>query len=99
MQPSLAGGAVQNASNVKVQVKKVPGTASPEDSAVVHGLVCRKNVAHKRMRTHIKQPRIIMLGNTLEYHRTKHKLSSFDTLLDQVCHRQILLRLLTVLWC
>lgn len=66
------------------QVKKVPGTASPEDSAVVHGLVCRKNVAHKRMRTHIKQPRIIMLGNTLEYHRTKHKLSSFDTLLDQV---------------
>ena len=67
-----------------LQVKKVPGTASPEDSAVVHGLVCRKNVAHKRMRTHIKQPRIIMLGNTLEYHRTKHKLSSFDTLLDQV---------------
>lgn len=57
---------------------------APGDSRVVHGLVFRKNVVHKLMRTHITQPRIMMLGSMLEYHRTTGKLSSFDTLLEQV---------------
>ncbi|KAK9819645.1 hypothetical protein WJX72_000689 [[Myrmecia] bisecta] len=66
-----------------IKVKRVANVGTPEDSAVVHGLVCRKNVAHRRMQTHVDQPRIMMLGSTLEYQRTAHKLSSFDTLLDQ----------------
>lgn len=56
----------------------------PADSRLVNGLVFRKNVVHKLMRTRIVQPRIMMLGNMLEYHRTTGKLSSFDTLLEQV---------------
>ena len=57
---------------------------TPHDSKVVNGLVFRKNVIHKLMRSHIAQPRIMMLGSMLEYHRTTGKLSSFDTLLEQV---------------
>ncbi len=48
------------------------------------GLVCRRKLAHKRMPSRVVQPRIMMLASTLEYHRTQHKLSSFDTLLQQV---------------
>lgn len=66
------------------QVKKVVGVETPERSVVVDGLVCRKNVAHRRMRTTIRQPRIMMLASTLEYQRTANKLSFFDTLLDSV---------------
>lgn len=56
----------------------------PEDSKVVNGLVFRKNVVHKLMKSHIVQPRVMLLGSMLEYHRTSGKLSSFDTLLEQV---------------
>ena len=66
------------------QVKRVADVGVPGDSRVVGGLVFRKNVVHKLMRTHITQPRIMMLGSMLEYHRTSGKLSSFDTLLEQV---------------
>lgn len=66
------------------QVKRVADVGAPSDSRVVDGLVFRKNVVHKLMRTHISQPRIMMLGSMLEYHRTAGKLSSFDTLLEQV---------------
>ena len=55
----------------------------PGDSCLVDGLVCRRKLAHKRMPSRVKQPRIMMLASTLEYHRTQHKLSSFDTLLQQ----------------
>lgn len=68
------------------QVKRVADVGAPSDSRVVHGLVFRKNVVHKLMRSHIAQPRIMMLGSMLEYHRTTGKLSSFDTLLEQVRH-------------
>lgn len=65
-------------------MKRVADVGSPLDSRVVNGLVFRKNVVHKLMRTHVVQPRIMMLGSMLEYHRTTGKLSSFDTLLEQV---------------
>ncbi|KAL3149135.1 hypothetical protein ABBQ32_001972 [Trebouxia sp. C0010 RCD-2024] len=66
-----------------IKVKRVADVGAPSDSMVVHGLVFRKNVVHKLMRSHIAQPRIMMLGSMLEYHRTTGKLSSFDTLLEQ----------------
>ena len=56
---------------------------APADSKVVNGLVFRKNVVHKSMKSHILQPRVMLLGSMLEYHRTSGKLSSFDTLLEQ----------------
>ena len=66
-----------------LQVKRLPDVGTPADSKVVNGLVFRKNVVHKLMKSHILQPRVMLLGSMLEYHRTSGKLSSFDTLLEQ----------------
>ena len=65
------------------QVKCIPGDGASGDSCLVDGLVCRKNVAHRRMRTSIQQPRILMLRGALENRRASTNLSSFDTMLDQ----------------
>ncbi len=51
---------------------------------MVRGVAGRKNVAHRRMRSAIDEPRVLLLAGALEYHRVTNKLSSFDTLLDQV---------------
>ena len=61
-----------------LQVKKVPGCGSPQDSCVVRGLVARKNLVHRRMRRTIQQPRILMLASALEFQRNPHRLASFD---------------------
>ena len=51
---------------------------------VVKGVVCKKNVAHRRMTSRIDKPRFLILGGALEYQRVSNLLSSFDTLLQQV---------------
>lgn len=51
---------------------------------VVKGVVCKKNVAHRRMISKIEKPRFLILGGALEYQRVSNLLSSFDTLLQQV---------------
>lgn len=51
---------------------------------VVKGVVCKKNVAHRRMTSKIDKPRLLILGGALEYQRVTNHLSSFDTLLQQV---------------
>lgn len=53
-------------------------------SSVVKGIVCRKNVAHKRMTSRYKNPRLLLLGGALEYQRVSNQLSSLDTLINQV---------------
>ncbi len=60
------------------------------DSAVVQGVAMRKSLAHKRMRSSITQPRIMLLGGGVEPQLARSspgsassKLSSFDALLDQ----------------
>ncbi|KAI7728344.1 hypothetical protein M8C21_001822 [Ambrosia artemisiifolia] len=53
------------------------------DSIVVKGVVCKKNVAHRRMTSKIEKPRFLILGGALEYQRVSNHLSSFDTLLQQ----------------
>lgn len=65
------------------QVKRMPDVGSPHDSCVVKGVVAKKNVAHRRMRTDIDNPAVLLLSGALEYQRVANKLSSFDTLLDQ----------------
>eukprot|EP00775_Hariotina_reticulata_P003720 gene3720-3982_t len=66
-----------------VKVKRLPDMGSPADSCVIHGVVAKKNVAHRRMRTDIVQPSVLLLAGALEYQRVANKLSSFDTLLEQ----------------
>ena len=51
---------------------------------VVKGVVCKKNVAHRRMTSKIDKARLLILGGALEYQRVSNHLSSFDTLLQQV---------------
>lgn len=51
---------------------------------VVKGVVCKKNVAHRRMTSKIDKPRFLILGGALEYQRVSNQLSSVDTLLQQV---------------
>ncbi|XP_010323385.1 1-phosphatidylinositol-3-phosphate 5-kinase FAB1B [Solanum lycopersicum] len=53
------------------------------ESMVVKGVVCKKNVAHRRMNSKFKKPRLLILGGALEYQRVANHLSSFDTLLQQ----------------
>ncbi|KAM7459316.1 hypothetical protein LguiA_036310 [Lonicera macranthoides] len=50
---------------------------------VVKGVVCKKNVAHRRMTSKFDKPRFLILGGALEYQRVANHLSSFDTLLQQ----------------
>lgn len=66
-----------------LQVKRLPDVGSPADSCVIKGVVAKKNVAHRRMRTDIDDPAVLLLSGALEYQRVANKLSSFDTLLDQ----------------
>lgn len=51
---------------------------------VVKGVVCKKNVAHRRMTSKYDKPRFLILGGALEYQRVSNQLSSVDTLLQQV---------------
>ncbi|KAL0346817.1 UNVERIFIED_CONTAM: 1-phosphatidylinositol-3-phosphate 5-kinase FAB1A [Sesamum calycinum] len=52
-------------------------------SCNVSGVVCKKNVAHRRMTSKIDKARLLVLGGSLEYQRVANHLSSFDTLLQQ----------------
>ena len=65
------------------QVKRVVCTEEASESSLVHGVVFRKNVVHRRMRSAIAQPRILLLRGSLEFERTNSKLSSLNTSLDQ----------------
>lgn len=56
---------------------------------VVKGIVCKKNVAHRRMTSKIDKPRFLILGGALEYQRVSNQLSSVDTLLQQVISHPI----------
>lgn len=51
---------------------------------VVKGVVCKKNMAHRRMKTKADKPRLLILGGALEYQRVTNLFSSVDTLLQQV---------------
>uniref|UniRef100_A0A1D1XVV7 1-phosphatidylinositol-3-phosphate 5-kinase n=1 Tax=Anthurium amnicola TaxID=1678845 RepID=A0A1D1XVV7_9ARAE len=62
---------------------KCIASGSRSDSTVVKGIVCKKNVAHRRMMTRVETPRFLILGGALEYQRKANSLSSVDTLLQQ----------------
>lgn len=62
-----------------VKVKKIPG-GRRSDSTLINGVVCTKNITHKKMRIHIRNPTILLLKCAFEFQRKENQLSSFDTL-------------------
>lgn len=48
----------------------------------IAGIVCRKNVTHKRMRRSIENPKILLFSGGIQYERGV-RMSSLDTLLEQ----------------
>ncbi|KAJ7980516.1 1-phosphatidylinositol-3-phosphate 5-kinase [Quillaja saponaria] len=74
------GGGMDPGGYVKI---KCIACGHPCESMVVKGVVCKKNVAHRRMTSKIDKPRFLILGGALEYQRVSNLLSSFDTLLQQ----------------
>ncbi|KAE8689489.1 1-phosphatidylinositol-3-phosphate 5-kinase FAB1A [Hibiscus syriacus] len=74
------GGEMDPGGYVKV---KCIASGYRNESMVVKGVVCKKNVAHRRMTSKLEKPRLMILGGALEYQRVSNLLSSFDTLLLQ----------------
>ncbi|XP_011072684.1 1-phosphatidylinositol-3-phosphate 5-kinase FAB1B isoform X1 [Sesamum indicum] len=74
------GGQMDPGGYVKV---KCLASGRRSESLVVKGVVCKKNVAHRRMTSKVEKPRLLILGGALEYQRVSNALSSFDTLLQQ----------------
>ncbi|KAG4940042.1 hypothetical protein JHK87_043913 [Glycine soja] len=81
LKPDMSkGGGMDPAGYVKV---KCITCGSRIESVVVKGVVCKKNVAHRRMTSKVDKPRLLILGGALEYQRVTNLLSSVDTLLQQ----------------
>ncbi|XP_048321152.1 1-phosphatidylinositol-3-phosphate 5-kinase FAB1B [Ziziphus jujuba] len=81
LKPDMSkGGGMDPGGYVKV---KCIASGRRRESMVVKGVVCKKNVAHRRMTSKIEKPRFLILGGALEYQRVSNLLSSFDTLLQQ----------------
>ncbi|KAG4908874.1 hypothetical protein AAZX31_20G012800 [Glycine max] len=74
------GGSMDPGDYVKV---KCVASGSPSESTLVKGVVCTKNIKHKRMTSQYRKPRLLLLGGALEYQKVPNQLASFDTLLQQ----------------
>ncbi|XP_015882443.3 putative 1-phosphatidylinositol-3-phosphate 5-kinase FAB1C [Ziziphus jujuba] len=74
------GGSMDPLDYIKV---KCIASGNPSDSTLIKGVVCTKNIKHKRMTSQYKNPRLLILGGALEYQRVPNKLASFNTLLHQ----------------
>ncbi|XP_071741165.1 putative 1-phosphatidylinositol-3-phosphate 5-kinase FAB1C [Rutidosis leptorrhynchoides] len=74
------GGSMDPGDYVKI---KCIATGSPNESMFVKGVVCTKNIKHKRMTSQYKNPRLLILGGALEYQRANNQLASMETLLQQ----------------
>ncbi|XP_044071517.1 1-phosphatidylinositol 3-phosphate 5-kinase isoform X3 [Siniperca chuatsi] len=66
-----------------VHIKKIPG-GRKFDSTVVNGFICTKNIAHKKMNPHIKNPKILLLKCSIEYlYREETKFTCIDPIVLQ----------------
>ncbi|XP_077230408.1 FORMS APLOID AND BINUCLEATE CELLS 1C [Tasmannia lanceolata] len=74
------GGSMDPGDYVKV---KCMVSGRPCESTLVKGVVCTKNIKHKRMTSQYKNPRLLLLGGALEYQRVQNQLASIDALLQQ----------------
>ncbi|RXM34146.1 1-phosphatidylinositol 3-phosphate 5-kinase [Acipenser ruthenus] len=65
------------------QCVHIPG-GKKFDSAVVNGFVCTKNIAHKKMNSYIKTPKILLLKCSIEYlYREETKFTCIDPIVLQ----------------
>ncbi|XP_006659418.3 putative 1-phosphatidylinositol-3-phosphate 5-kinase FAB1C [Oryza brachyantha] len=74
------GGSMDPTDYVKV---KCLASGDPSDSNLVRGVVCSKNVKHKRMISEHVNAKLLILGGALEYQKVTNKLASIDTILEQ----------------
>ncbi|XP_057765894.1 putative 1-phosphatidylinositol-3-phosphate 5-kinase FAB1C [Salvia miltiorrhiza] len=74
------GGSMDPCDYLKV---KCVASGSPQQSKFIKGVVCTKNIKHKRMTSQYKNARLLLLGGALEYQRIPNQLASFETLLQQ----------------
>ncbi|XP_074295587.1 putative 1-phosphatidylinositol-3-phosphate 5-kinase FAB1C [Silene latifolia] len=74
------GGSMDPGNYVKI---KCIASGSPSESTLIKGVVCTKNIKHKRMTSQYKSPRLLLLGGSLEYQRAQNQLASFDNLLEE----------------
>ncbi|CAN1317714.1 Putative 1-phosphatidylinositol-3-phosphate 5-kinase FAB1C [Linum perenne] len=74
------GGSMDPVDYVKV---KCIASGIPIDSSLIKGVVCTKNIKHKRMTTQYKNPRLLLLGGALEYRSVTNQLASFNTLVQE----------------
>ena len=65
-----------------IKIKRIPGGA-PAHSHYVSGVVCTKNVCHKKMCVPKDNPRILLLTFALEYQRVENEFISLAVLLAQ----------------
>ena len=73
---------------VVVEVKRLAG-GSREETRLIRGVVFRHNVAHRKMRTHIEKPTVLLLSCPIDVHKSKNKLANFDLLLKQVIGKKL----------
>ncbi|KAL3510619.1 hypothetical protein ACH5RR_030020 [Cinchona calisaya] len=71
------GGSMDPVDYVKV---KCIASGSPRESTFIKGVVCTKNIKHKRMTSQYKNPRLLLLGGALEFQGVTNQLESFDIL-------------------
>ncbi|AEE35150.1 FORMS APLOID AND BINUCLEATE CELLS 1C [Arabidopsis thaliana] len=75
-----AGGSMDPGNYVKI---KCVASGNQNESILIRGIVCSKNITHKRMISQYKNPRVMLLAGSLEYQRVAGQLASFNTLLQQ----------------
>ncbi|KAK3130020.1 hypothetical protein QOZ80_6BG0487900 [Eleusine coracana subsp. coracana] len=62
---------------------KCVASGNPSDSNFVRGIVCSKNVRHKRMVSEHRNVKLLILGGALDYQKTSNKLASIGTIIEQ----------------
>ncbi|KAF0915769.1 hypothetical protein E2562_038812 [Oryza meyeriana var. granulata] len=74
------GGSMDPSDYVKI---KCITSGKPSESNFVKGIVCSKNVKHKRMVSEHRNATLLILGGALEYQKVSNKLTSIGTILEQ----------------
>ncbi|KAJ4801084.1 1-phosphatidylinositol 3-phosphate 5-kinase [Rhynchospora pubera] len=80
VKPDTKGGSMDPGDFVKV---KCIASGKPTDSKFIKGVVCSKNVKHKRMVSQHVNPRLLLVGGSLEYQKVSNKLASLNNVLQQ----------------
>ncbi|XP_052249949.1 1-phosphatidylinositol 3-phosphate 5-kinase-like isoform X3 [Dreissena polymorpha] len=60
-----------------VHIKKIPG-GKREQTALTHGVMFNKNIAHRKMSHKISDPSVLLLAGSIEYQRVENKMSYLE---------------------